>query len=435
MSAAAEEEILQGFLNRGLLNIGDNDVRLGHFRKAAQALATRWKEDRTRIIPGVLASLDPHVPAGNPIIREAEEALQLEWNTYRNAYPDPPRQFLRAIVLEALRLLGTEEPACAAAIWLTAVSIFPFHDLGREQEVIRPMLELFGRAHESAAQDLWDTQDIAPTETVKPPKLTYTKVNPTTLEERLGAAVGPHNAQSKAYAQPVNPQWPNSGPPWSYAFPAIAATAISEAVDAAIAATIGNLAKPLAELATLAASSKDALASNLLGPTGISGRTTLLWWRQALFSPHLQRGYRELAAPTAAIIMSVDLSDQTSPQTPLSVEYFLREAVNEISREYAASRRKPTLGDFVSDALSSEGTTHLRSAFATSHDTPSVAGDYIPLLEIMRSMATESGYTPELFRTRLGLGPELPLTISDAAVWLFRDLQAARLLATRAAES
>ena len=52
---ATTDEILQGFLNRGLLDIGDSDVRLGYFRKAAQSLAVKWQEDRGRIVPAVLA--------------------------------------------------------------------------------------------------------------------------------------------------------------------------------------------------------------------------------------------------------------------------------------------------------------------------------------------------------------------------------------------
>jgi len=78
---AATDEILQSFLNRGLFNIGDSDVRLGYFRKAAQSLAAQWQKDRTRIIPAVLASLDPALPAVNTNNNDSEDALQVEWNT------------------------------------------------------------------------------------------------------------------------------------------------------------------------------------------------------------------------------------------------------------------------------------------------------------------------------------------------------------------
>jgi len=370
---AATDEILQSFLNRGLFNIGDSDVRLGYFRKAAQSLAAQWQKDRTRIIPAVLASLDPAVPAVNSIIKDAEDALQVEWNTYRNAYPDPPRQFLRAVVLDALRIVGIADVRCAGAIWLTGVSILPFSELGREQEVISAMLQGFGRTHESAAQRLWDAHDAVPDDEITLGQLTYTKVASKTLEDRLGAAVGPNSPQNTAYPQPSNPQWPNTGQAWSNGFPPIAAAAISESVNTAIASTVGGLSKNFAEIAQVATSARDSIKQQLTGPAGVSGRARLLWWRQSMFSPRLRRGYRELPPATAALLMAFDLSDGTNPETPLSVEYFLREAVRDISQHFhAADRNKSTLGEVVSSALKDEGQTHLQSALRES-DGPSVA--------------------------------------------------------------
>jgi hypothetical protein len=425
---AATEEILQSFLNRGLFNIGDSDVRLGYFRNAAQSLAKQWQEDRTRIIPAVLASLDPSVPTVNSTIKDAEEALQVEWNTYRNAYPDPPRQFLRALVLEALRIVGAADIRCAGAIWLTGVSVLPFPELGREEEVVSAMLQGFGRTHESIAQKIWEAPEIVSDDQITIGQLTYTKVVPKTLEERLGAASGPNNPQNAAYPQPSNPHWPNAGQPWSNAFPPIAAAAISEAVNGAIAATVGGLSKPFAEITKVAASARDTIKQQLIGPTGVSGRTHLLWWRQAMFSPRLRCGYREMHPATAAFLMALDLSDGTNPQTPLSVEYFLREAIRDISENREAGSDQSTLGEIVSSALKDKGQAHLRSALQETNKTGVVASGYVPLLQIVASMATESGYRPELFATRVGVRADQSLSLADVAVWLFRDMQAARLL-------
>lgn len=426
---ATTDEILQGFLNRGLLDIGDSDVRLGYFRKAAQSLAVKWQEDRGRIVPAVLASLNPAVPTANTILKDAEDALQFEWNTYRNAYPDPPRQFLRAIVLDALQTVGATDVSYAGAIWLTGASILPFPDLGRELEIIRAMLLAFGQKHELAAQKVWDAPEMTVDNEVTVGQLTYTKLASKALEERLGAAVGPNNPQNAAYPQPANPQWPNSGQPWSNAFPPIASAAISESVNNALASTVAGLSKPISEIAKAANQARAAFKSELMGPTGIAGRARLLWWRQAMFSPRLHRGYRELQPATAAFLMALDLADATSPQTPLSVEYFLREAVRDISEHHASAFDKSTLGKIVSSALKNEGQTHLRDALQNSNAPSDSVSGYTSLAQIVISMARDTGYRSELFATRLGVEADQSISLADVTVWLFRDLQAQKLLA------
>lgn len=282
--------------------------------------------------------------------------------------------------------------------------------------------------HESAAQTLWRLAEFSRTEEIESPKLTYTKVNAKTLEERLGAAVGPNNPQSVAYPAPSNPHWPNAGQPWSNVFPPIAAAAISEAVNASVNATVGALSAPLAELA----SATNGVRMQIHGATGITGRTRLLWWRQALYSPRIQFGYRQVAAATTAVLMALDLTDETNPQTPLSVEYLLREAVHEVSKGHAVHSGGLTLGKFVSDAFQGESGTYLRLALHSLSKPDTGGSGYLPLFGVVHSMSGE--YQPELFATRLGIAAETSLSIDDAAVWLFRDLQAARLLSEAPAE-
>jgi hypothetical protein len=165
---------------------------------------------------------------------------------------------------------------------------------------------------------------------------------------------------------------------------------------------------------------------DIKGPTGIAGRTRLLWWRQALYSPRIQFGYRQVAPATAAVLMALDLTDETNPQTPLSVEYFLREAIREVSQGHQTHSEGLTLGEFVSDAFQGDGGTYLRLALHSLSRPDTSGSGYVPLFGLVHSMSAE--YQPKLFTTRLGIAAETSLSIADAAVWLFRDLQAARLL-------
>ncbi len=425
MSAAAND-LLQDFLNRGLLNIGADDVRLGYFREAAKSLADSWLNDQQKIIPAVLAALDPDVESADGTIRESEEALQSKWNTYRNAYPDSPRQFLRAIALEALRQVGQQSTECGGAIWLAGKSVVAYHDLRLEREVVEAVLRGLGDSHETAAQKLWTTRPTNSAE-VKLPRLTVPKLDVKALTERIAAASGPHDAQGTAYKDPRNPHWSNSSPHWSHSFPAIAANGIADATNAVASALMGNVTTGLKEFAGAVGSALET-AEAQTGASGSLGKMRLLWWRQAMYSPAAECGYRELAPLTAAALMAADLADETTAQTPTSVEYLLREAVREIAINDEL-RTNLNLRGAVTCATTGEGGAALRYALE-KHVTGAQPErrHRLPLVEVLAQTAQSGELEEGSLQAALGVKESSATTIADFAVWLFRDIQAKRLL-------
>jgi hypothetical protein len=427
--------MLQQFLHAGMLPIGDADEKFGYLKAAAADLAERLMAAPGRIPAYTRVALDPQISMHDPALEEAEEAVVTQWNTFRNRFQDRPRQLLRAVILEALRLAASERgPRMAALVWLSGASYLSYADLGQERDIVRAFFEKLGDDAEAAATAAWTASqtEVAklPAPLIKAPELTSSGVNVDLLQKLFSAAAGPQDEKGGKGTDP-NPHWPSTAPQWSYAFAPRAAKAVAGAVDPVIAALTKNLADHAGGTETLLRDHAKALRAALTtamervnhAVDAERKRMALLWWRQSLYSPSARTGYRTLAAPLAALLMAIDLAAQTPPNTPRSVEYLLREAVREVSLGEGGI---PSLSV---DAFSGRVLEGLR---ATRHALPlGTAEERVPgrvsLLTYVRLRAAE-GTGPGETRDRLGLEGTEDILLDDLAVWLFRDLQSESLV-------
>jgi hypothetical protein len=429
-------DVLESFLERGLLDIGGDDRRLGYFRAAAEALAADFSVHLERVVPTTLAALDPDVPPDDPAMAAGEAELQRQWKTYRNVYRETPRQFIRAVLLEALRIAAEADARVSGAVWLTGQSVLLYRSLGPESDTVAPLLERLGQVHEEAARREWagsSTTLVAPPQpSISIDELEAGGVDVSFLAKRLGAAAGPSNDQGQAFNAPVNPHWPNNGPSWSYAFPAVAAEGIAKAVNAALAATLKSTNAGIDQLAEqvqsvsveLAGALQSALTTAAADAT--ARRTRLLWWREALYSPAARRSYRELEPALAVLLMATDLATEAGPLAPRSTEYVLREAVREVLIGRGNEATLDTIGGLLGSVLSAGESRLLHDALAplrvgTRPGRTALAGLIVHALTGTQPLAEE-------IPNALGVAPDAPLALGDAAVWLFRDVQVAGLL-------
>src|SRR6185312_10616833 len=103
------------------------------------------------------------------------------------------------------------------------------------------------------------------------------QVDKAKVQPLVGAAAGPHDEQGQAFPNP-NPQWPNSGPSWSYAFTPKMTEALTTAIDSSVKSLAAEASKGLkatheqvfASLATAHERFRTATESN--------GRQTELLW-------------------------------------------------------------------------------------------------------------------------------------------------------------
>lgn len=364
---------------------------------------------------------------------------------------------MRAVALEALQGVA-KDTHLAAAIRLTGDSVFRFSDFGNE----RPILELFlfqarDKAEEKARGE-WTFSSsapakAAPTDVAEPletnintPELKYTEVSRETLAQRLAAAGGaPTYASSQL--ENVNPNNPyQSQVAWATHFAKHGAEGIKEVVDKAQSgsttltqAAFDKLILQLNEqLSRLAEASERAAETAQSANSGAERnsmshelRTKILWWREALYSPLLRRGYRELLKetepPIVVAAMAFDLAQQLPALCPLSIEYLLRETVQAVTG--VRSDERLTLEEALKSVINASFWFKLKSSAGVK--SPSAFGR-TSLLRFAVGVEDKASLSDTL-PARTGIAASSEVGLDELAVWLWRDLMAERLVANRLA--
>lgn len=403
-------DALQQFLTLRLLNIGAEDARRDFILKASSELAADLQKTPRQAVDFALASLDSQVAADHPAMAAAARAIEVQWKTYRGAFDDTPVSLFRAMIAEALAQAGEKNDKIAASFAYLARNRLPGINLGAEGPIWRDLISTAEAQLEAAAEAAWSTQVFdAPKLSFKVPaaeiKVTKAKADLQGLTSNFGAAAGPHGADGTGYPN-ANQQWSNNGAQWSYEFAPRAAKAVATAIDQIAITAEVDLNTPMKAMVDSVTTFGKALASaNKTSAEGLQRRTTLLWWKEALYSSSANRSYRQLTPAVAAARMAGDLFKQIPTFHPVSVEYFLREAV----RSLPHVNDDPTPMSSWIDAIRQE-----------------------PETEDIQGLAAKYGVAAEGDLALGGLGggaltPSLAaVTISapDFAVWLLRELQA-----------
>ena len=212
-----DDDILLKFLNKGLINVGGDDDKLGHLRQTAVDLAGILERAPTKACPFALVAFDPDVPTTDPTIVEVEDALRKRWETYVNTFADTPVTVFRAMLLDALIRACEKNDTVAAAFVASARNVLPFMEVGGEQEIWAKIVGEIERKVEERSEKEWATPASITVPNLKfesPSKveirIASKKVNARNLKPKFEAAAGPHsNAPDGAQTDTEgNPYWP-----------------------------------------------------------------------------------------------------------------------------------------------------------------------------------------------------------------------------------
>jgi hypothetical protein len=418
--------ILQRFLDHGLLNIGEDDDRFDRLQKAAADLERRILSAPERIIPYTIVALDPDVPTDDPVFAEVHTAIVGHWNTYRSRFADSPRQLYRAVLLEALASATTKDDAAAGAFALTAANVIPRVAAATEAEVWEAIISDARRAVETRAASEWTGDYATPTFELPAIEITSPKVGKIStkkLSQALRAAAGPTGEGEQ------NPHWPSNPNPWADEFGPRAAAAIAHALNDVLSDVAEAAGKTGEHFAAAADGFAEALRTGFeslaRAAAGAARRTQLLWWKEALYSPLAEAGYRTLDHRVATVLMAIDLHALVPPFAPASVEHVLRETVREVIGSNTNSTTTTASLEEVCVAVSeSQHAAEIQTALGEPI-TAAGRGSFIDVLTLValgRPAANE-------FRARVGVEAAVSLPLDDIGVWIFRELQARRLTA------
>jgi len=364
--------LLTELLNAGLIEkLEGDDGRFSKIEQAAKTIAQELHEHPPQLIRAILAGLDPDIDEDDPTIVRAEQALVAEWKAVRSVFPDRPINILRAILLDACNQVAEEENY-AAILWLTAADTLPLLRLGREETIVRRMLETwFKCAEEKALVGHALTADQADQTfgvDLKFPKTTALespKVDRATLLTKIAGAVGPNDKQNQPISN-ANPHWSNQQQHWSWEFSPRMQKLLADELDTLADKFHKSQLVEIKEVQTYMTQLTKAVNESLVTQQrkvqeiiqAEQIRLNSLWWSEALYSSSLRCSYRELDPAIATVVMAVDLLNEVSQPTTASVGYLFAEAVNRLpdasfSKKLTLQILLETLGH-VRDRLDSE---------------------------------------------------------------------------------
>ncbi|HEU5375794.1 MAG TPA: GTPase-associated system all-helical protein GASH [Ktedonobacteraceae bacterium] len=406
------DSMLQRFLDADMLDIDNNDTQYLYLSETAQELAEFLTNDLRDVIPFTLVALDPSCAPSDPVFERIEETLKARWKLLRKRFADRPRQIYRAIAFEALSVAGTKHDSVFPLVWLTGSSYLPYARLNGEIEICREFFREL--AH------LFETRSHAVVSPTTLPKLQIRQASSTQdLEEQWAASISPHpykgvNLQTSGR----NPNSQGTSPtyfpqqPWIAEFAPRAAELLVNFYNDQTERFHQDIEKFVSTLVQSIQGVRDF-------------KSDILWWRQTLYSASQHQSYREIEADLAAIIMAVDLHQQTPPVYPISVDHMLHEAVIEVlSRHNRPATYAMTLENYL-ELIDKEDHREVLQPLLEPEKTNYGRNS---LLALTQAHLHGKPVKIENACQRLGVSSEDEIPLWHLAVWLFRDLQAQKII-------
>lgn len=434
------ENVLQSFLNIGMIDIGEDDEKFKNLQKASQDVTKKLLKKKSEAINYTLVALDPDIDIDEPILGEVEAFLQKHWNTFKNKFPDTPRQIIRPVIFEGLRGAAESEPAIAVITWLTGSSYFPYANLGREKQICSEFLLQMGGIAEDLAAQYWAVYDnYQPTSL---PAFQFelgldykVAINDKEFKKELTAAAGPTDPQGQQIQPQINQYGPNSGQAWTNIFIPHASKIITDSVNKSLGLVLNSVAGYntglVTELSNYLTSVNNTLSEvlnrSVQGAVANDRRTSLLWWKETLYSPTMRLSYRELESSSAALLMAYDLHKQVPEYCPHSVDYILREAFRGLEESTEKLSDGASIVEFCNQLSHGSEAVKLKQLLGTATQEQG-RGTFLTLIQNVLAGQT-CGLSDVL--TRLGLNGDTKIKMEEFAVWCFHDLQAKRIASIR----
>lgn len=434
-SQQLNESILIAFLNSGLINVGGDDSKLEKLSQAAKDLAENLKKSPSKALRYSLIAFDPEAPEHDPVVTEALSALQNRWTAYRNTFSSTPIVVVRAMLLQALMIASADDERVGICFVSSARNVLPSMRADNEREIWSGAVQEVQQKVDLRAEEEWATPATITVSalTFAFPEFGAAKISPATvsrpsLQKDMLSAVAPQYLDPVAgnVATGGNPHWPHNQPQgWAGEFGRRSAEAIAEAIDAAISEieiTQPDLVDPFKQIAVTVSKYVDGTLNAVAASNaGLQRRTQLLWWREALYSPSARTSYRNLPLTVAAAQMAFDLFKEVPLFSPASVSAFLEEAVRRLPD--AGEPKLRPVSDLVIEAQDAETLAPLRAIASSLTDEPEGRG---PLLALIGHATYAGARSKEAFQLLTGVPVGSTLGPVEWAVWLFRELQAAR---------
>jgi len=387
------QSILITYLRLNLLELDGDDTRLHKLGAAASELADDFARTPEDALPVFLACLKNDGDDSSAFDGVAN-AIGNHWVTYNGAFKNgTPTTLYRAVTFQALVEAIEIQPVLGTAISLLMRNLGPCAEIGKNRVALDMLVQASDAAYQlEYAESMGPRPGKAP---IAPPAAKPVKTSRADIRKRLEAAVGPHNRDSEPGKDP-NPNFPSANNVWSHDFSDRLTTILADYID-----TANKWASDL-DATNLQASTNSVGAFVTAHATRLQNATSLLWWRQALYSESAEQPYRELLPAEAVVHAVVDLAALTPPAYERALESFLIETILSVipSQEEVAGEEFQKIASKASSAVSA-------------------SIEYVPPNGLLLSAITRPDSAPH---------QQVSLPWSKWAVWLLREIKAMQAL-------
>ena len=416
-----ESKLLQPFLQAGLLDIGDNDERLVHITKSIEDLRTKLAASKDLLISYTLVALDPGISDTEPVLIDTEALVSENWKALRSKFAERPIPLLRAVILNALYDLGSENASIARIIYLTSANFYPYAKLGREKDIVERMLQELGELAEKNAVQEWSLTTTQPELKISPLKVSglkfsEVKIDSTDLKAKLKQASSHTPEGYQPYSHPDQ---------WSTYFSNHASTGIENLLTATFKSFAEGLSpssieNPINKFFSDFKSSLDqTLKASFTSIQAVERRSKLLWWKETLYSTSLENSYRSIDKYLQPFVMAIDLYQQLPRIVPVSVDYLLRDTL--LILEDSADVKIP-----FSELLHAIDTPERKSALTVYFSEIESSVRRISLSDYF-GLLFEGKTTIDTFKQYTGIDKSEMVSLNDIAVIILHDFMAEHL--------
>lgn len=416
-----EVNLLKDLLEIGLIDIGYDDSLFTKIEESVEDLANIFLQNPQHIIQATITSLDSKAPASEPVFVIAKNVISEKWPTFSNKFRDDPRTILRLVIFCALHRASIKNNQIKAIVWLTAVNQLEHIALGRENEIIRNVLNEIGEETEEWLAERFEDQELK----INTPAPNFifkfeNTIAPKEATATFHAVAGPQTTAGAITDPTPNPHWPSSNQHWI--------TEFGSRMPAAVSLVINDALKQFSKkfIDVLQSNLKDVLTgvNKTLREAELQRRTEKtqiysLWWSQALYSSNLRKSYRELPDFIVPISMAIDLHEEASYPTPISTSYLLLETVRKVLSE-------TSLKEISIEKILNEVSSH-KVICSEIIEKPYYNEGRLGILDIITKAILENAKPAELLTTHSGIELNSKTTLDKFAVVLYRDLQARSL--------
>lgn len=384
-------DVIGELLRASLLEqVGDDERRVDYLRRAAGVLAGRLADQERGLLPAaLLVAVDGNSDVEGPMLQMTREALLGEWETLRNAYPAEPAELYRAVLLDAAASASARDENTLAAGWYTLRTIAEQLPAARWQPVLKMLFSEWDGTVGPAAEQAWVVDRSR-----KRPAKKATSPSPAQIEIESAAS-------KRATRIVSNGNWQTQAQQLMQQLPSLVEELVGDAQDAATEALRLSSEQSEKALVPVFDELRSRVEARLRASRAVELRSELLWWHVTGYSSRRRTRYSELSPEQATIAAALDVHHLVDGLCPVSVEHVLHDTVE------AGAKGEVTLDSLADCRWNSD----------LAHDIDPAEGT------ILHAVARAQN-TP-LFEHAA------PLPSGRAAVLLFRDLQAASLLARR----